>query len=117
MSACSQDEPVGTEPAIQVTETSSTAALPADNSVLYRGDLGRMGNFDLPSLETPVEVRWQRPVGPSVHGAPMLVGNTLLVPTVAARFVALDAESGEEKWTFTASGDLFSPPPVVDKIV
>lgn len=37
----------------------------------------------------------------------MLVGNTLLTFHSARRFVALNAENGEEKWTFSASGDLF----------
>ncbi|HEX5941562.1 MAG TPA: PQQ-binding-like beta-propeller repeat protein, partial [Anaerolineales bacterium] len=99
------------------TAVTEATVLPAFNALLYRGGTGRTGKFNVPRMEAAVEVQWQQEVGPSVHGSPLLVGNTLLVPTVTRRFVALDATSGEEKWIFEASGDLFSSPAVMDEVV
>src|SRR5215213_7418454 len=98
LSSCSQL--ASTVVTIDLTPTLNASVVSAESSILYRGDPGRTGTFKVPSIESPVDIRWQHSVGTSVHGAPVLVGSTLLVPTAAARFVALDAESGQEQWTF-----------------
>src|SRR5215204_1259143 len=122
LSACGSN----ISPKINTTITESIAPLaseatpipiPNSNPVLYRGDLGRTGNFNAEYIQPPVTVQWEYKFAPSVHGAPMLAGGTLFVPSVAGRFAALDIVSGEKLWEFTASGKLFSSPAIVDDAV
>ena len=115
LSACRQQG--AAQAVVNPTAATESATVQMRDAILYRGDTGRTGSFNLQPMEAPVEVQWQREVGASAHGGPLLWEDTLLVPTVAGRFVALDASSGEEKWTFEASGDLFSSPAVLDQVV
>ena len=106
---------IPTQTPVRLTEVMIVPTHPSSNTVHYRGDAGRTGTFDVQALDPSIGVQWNRSVGPSVHGAPVFVDKILLVPTVAARFVALDAGSGEEKRRFEADGRLLTPPAVGDQ--
>lgn len=106
--------------AVIPTEPGTTMEIPVtatDLPILYRGDTGRTGYVSVPAIKSVPNVQWKRQVGNSVHGAAVLAGDLLLVPTVDAHIDALDANTGETKWTFTASGDLFSSPAVAEDVV
>ena len=122
LSACDSNIPpkINATTTESITLSSSEATqipIPNSNPVLYRGDLGRTGNFDAEYIQPSATVQWEYKFAPSVHGAPMLAGSTLFVPSVAGRFAALDITNGEKLWEFTASGKLFSSPAIVDDAV
>ena len=58
ITACNQGGLIPVSLPVTIPETTTTPTLLPGRSVLYRGDLGRTGSFDLPSLEAPVDVRW-----------------------------------------------------------
>src|SRR5215207_5171007 len=122
LSACGSNVP----PTINMTTTESIQASSGEAAqtpnldsdlFVYRGDLGRSGNFTAGYIPSPVTAKWQYEFAPSVHGAPILAESALLIPSVAGRFAALDITNGEKLWEFTASGKLFSSPVILDDIV
>ncbi|MEM6785111.1 MAG: PQQ-binding-like beta-propeller repeat protein [Bacteroidota bacterium] len=48
-------------------------------------------------------IAWTASVDAPVYATPAQVGDLLLVPTTRGRLVALDAESGQTRWTYAAS--------------
>src|SRR5215207_2910080 len=122
LSACGLNEPpkINATTTESITLSSSEAAqTPNLNSDLfvYRGDLGRSGNYTAGYIPSPVTAKWQYEFAPSVHGAPISADSALFIPSVAGRFAALDVANGQKLWEFTASGKLFSSPVILDDIV
>ena len=48
-------------------------------------------------------------VGTAFEATPLMVDETLFIPTPYSRVIALDAETGEELWTFDAGLDKTDP--------
>ncbi len=65
-------------------------------------------------IPPPYAEAWRRDLGEmiDVRVQPIVSGGLVLVPTYAGRLHALDAGSGEPRWTFLAEGPFFSPPSV-----
>ena len=77
----------------------------------YRHDPERSGGTDA-AVATPLAVAWRSPVG-GAPSAPVVAGGKVFVAAVDLHTVhALDAESGEPLWAYTAEARVESPPTV-----
>jgi len=83
----------------------------AEDWPTYRHDAARSGHATT-ALPTALEHRWQQDVGGPLT-SPVVAGGRLFVAAIDAHTVhALDADSGEPLWRYTAGGRVDSPPTV-----
>ncbi|NOX56936.1 MAG: PQQ-binding-like beta-propeller repeat protein [Planctomycetes bacterium] len=77
----------------------------------YRHDPLRSGSTDC-RLPARLSTAWQAKVGGRLS-APVIAGGILLVSSIDShRVVALDAGTGQPRWTFVAGGRVDSPPTI-----
>ena len=69
----------------------------ANAEIFLGGEDGMVGLIDPTGV-----VKWQSNIRNSVMGAPMAVGQTVIVRDVQGRLFGLDRETGESKWDFQA---------------
>jgi len=69
----------------------------ANSEIFLGGEDGMVGLIDPTGV-----VKWQSNIRNSVMGAPMAVGQTVIVRDVQGRLFGLDRETGESKWDFQA---------------
>lgn len=75
----------------------------------YRGDAQRSGSTDAPGPARP-QTRWTTRL-PAKPSAPVIADGHVFVAAVDQHTLyALDADSGEKRWTYTAGGRIDSPP-------
>ncbi|MFP4057668.1 MAG: PQQ-binding-like beta-propeller repeat protein [Candidatus Brocadiia bacterium] len=90
-------------------EVGEVPAAQPDQWPTYRHDAGRSGATP---AAVPAEAKpaWQARVGGRLT-SPVVAGGLVLVASIDAHTVhALDARTGEARWTFTAGGRVDSPP-------
>jgi outer membrane protein assembly factor BamB len=78
---------------------SPTASL--EDAILYRGDPGRGGVYDEPAIRAFNGVAWQKSFDEDSY-FPIYAGDTLYIGTSSGKLLALDPDSGEERWSFAA---------------
>ena len=100
LSACSAS-PVISERVVATVPPSPTAAI--EVPVLYRADAGRTGIYDEPAIRTFNGVKWQKSFDEDSY-FPIYAGGTLYIGTSSGKLLALDPDSGEERWSFAAEG-------------
>jgi outer membrane protein assembly factor BamB len=77
----------------------------------YRHDAGRTGATSVP-VPTDLSPAWEATLGDDLSSL-VIANGTLFIPTVDDHTVhALNAETGEERWSFTAGGRVDSPPTI-----
>src|SRR5688500_10672062 len=86
-----------------------------DDMPTFRGDAGRNGEMTGPGPTAESGHLWR--VGDALTTAPVSDGNTIYVGTEAGDVVAVDAESGEERWRWSIGFPVAAAPAVVDGVV
>ena len=98
------------------TEVSALSPQPSSDWPTFRHDNARSGSTDA-SVPAGVRQAWVKKFGSSVS-APVIAGGTVYVSLVDAhRVVALDAETGTEKWAYHSNARVDSPPTVSGRLV
>jgi outer membrane protein assembly factor BamB len=77
----------------------------------YRHDPARSG-VTKASLNTPLSEKWSVEAGERLTGPVICDGRVYLASRKNHSVCALDAENGEKLWTFTAGGEIDSPPTI-----
>jgi outer membrane protein assembly factor BamB len=91
---------------------SSAASLESSSWPTYRHDAARTGCAD-GSAPTDLKVAWQTKLPGGRISAPVVAEGKVLVASVDAHTVhALDANGGEERWSYVAAGRVGTPPTV-----
>lgn len=81
----------------------------------YRGGAGRDGYYPAHGVPFYNGLKWQLTLD-SPALAPLIAGDSLFVPTVSGELLALDAETGTERWRFALSDSMASTPVVADGV-
>src|SRR5690349_3928012 len=98
LSACRQEE--ATQAAAIPTAATESAAVQMSDAILYRGDPGRSGVYDEPAPGAFAGVKWQRSFDEDAY-FPMYANETLYIGTASGKLLALDPESGDERWSYS----------------
>lgn len=69
---------------------------------LFRADAGRTGQFVGPAVRELSGERWEFRLGTIATAAPVYADGTVYLASARGRLVAIDAESGQQRWTFRA---------------
>lgn len=75
---------------------------------LFGADPARSGLYNLPAIRQLPAQKWQVNIFNDFLGAPLLVGNTLYIGTYDGRVFALDAATGETRWSSPPTGSMQS---------
>lgn len=82
---------------------------------LFRGD-PQMQGVSPETVEPPLELLWTYEPAveegrrrPPIEASPVILDGTVYVGTQAAEFLAIDLETGEERWKFEAEGSITAP--------
>ena len=106
LSACRQEG--ATQAVVNPTAATESAAVQMRNAILYRGDPGRSGVYDEPAPDAFTEVKWQRSFDEDAY-FPMYANETLYIGTASGKLLALDPESGDERWSYsTGNGPILA---------
>jgi eukaryotic-like serine/threonine-protein kinase len=97
--ACSAS-PAISEP-IVTTRIPARPTVAVENSVLYRQDIGRRGVYYQPAIRNLGGVIWQRDFDEDAY-FPVYANGTLYIGTSSGKLLALDPDSGDERWSFAA---------------
>jgi eukaryotic-like serine/threonine-protein kinase len=96
-------------PAI-ATKTPSMTGQPVETppvspgaQLLYRADPGRRGVYDVNALRVLGGIQWERSFDEDAY-FPVYAGDTLYIGTASGRLLALEPESGQQRWSFAANG-------------
>jgi outer membrane protein assembly factor BamB len=82
----------------------------------YRGDPLRSGST-LMKISSQLEAAWNVSIASKIS-APVVAGGSVLVSAIDEhRIIALDATTGQRKWSFTAGGRVDSPPTIYRGLV
>ena len=95
--ACSASPVISERVVTTPIPVSPTVAV--ENSVLYRQDVGRRGVYYQPAIRSLSGVKWQRDFDEDAY-FPVYVNGTLYIGTSSGKLLALDPDSGEERWSF-----------------
>jgi outer membrane protein assembly factor BamB len=87
-----------------------------DDWPTYRGDAARSGATDAP-VPAELTCRWQAEIGGKLSSLVVAGGRAFVAAVDRHTIHALDAESGEALWTFTAGARVDSPPTVWQGLV
>jgi outer membrane protein assembly factor BamB/formylglycine-generating enzyme required for sulfatase activity len=80
---------------------------------LWRGNLGRTGEFNHPGpLQQPAKA-WTYDMGDAVKASPVVVDGTVYIGAENGRFAALDLATGQPRWTYEAGSGILSSAAVV----
>jgi outer membrane protein assembly factor BamB len=101
ITACSASPVISERVVATVPPPSPTAAIEAP--VLYRADAGRQGVYDEPAIRKFNGVKWQKSFDEDSY-FPIYAEGTLYIGTSSGKLLALDPDSGEERWSFAAVG-------------
>ena len=96
-----------------VDDQASSSDRPSDDWPTYRHDAGRSGFTPSP---VPVDLKraWQSELGGRLTSVVIAGGKVFVARVDAHTLHALDADSGEALWTFTAGGRIDSPPTIYE---
>jgi outer membrane protein assembly factor BamB len=75
----------------------------------YRGDAQRSGSTDAPGPTRP-QARWTTRLPATPSASVVAAGYVFVAAVDAHTLYALDADSGERRWTYVAGGRIDSPP-------
>lgn len=75
---------------------------------LWRGNLGRTGEFPHAGPVENPSVAWRYDFGAPVKASPVIVAGTVYVGADNGRFAALDLATGQPKWTYEAGAAIGS---------
>jgi outer membrane protein assembly factor BamB len=99
-----------------VTSPSPSDEQPADIP-MYKGNPARTGEMPGPGPNgQPVEL-WRVQIDGQIKSAPAIVGGTLFIGGGDGAVYALDAATGEERWTFAAASAISSSPAIASGLV
>ena len=96
ISACNQI------PGVQIVipvPTPTVLETGAPESTLYRADAARSGVYQMPALPDLHGVKWQKSFAEDAY-FPMYADGTLYIGTANGSLLALDPQSGEERWSY-----------------
>jgi len=99
-----------------------STALPASptvsiaDGILYRGDAGRRGISYEPAVRSLGGVKWQKSFDEDAY-FPMFADDTLYIGTASGKLLALDPDSGEERWSFAAESGPILAVAVADGLI
>lgn len=82
----------------------------------YRGTAERNGYYPAHGLPTFNGVKWQKTLETPAL-APLYAEGTLYVGTIGGDLIALDGETGEERWRYAHGDSMASTPAVVEGVV
>ena len=98
-------------PAYQRLITSTDSALGSDDWPTFRHDANRSGT-SIQSINAKVGIRWDAKPGGRLT-SPVIAGGRVYVAQIDAHTLhALNQETGDPEWTFTAGARIDSPPTV-----
>ena len=83
------------------TRLPASPAVGITDGILYRGDAGRRGISYEPAVRSLSGVKWQKSFDEDAY-FPVFAGNALYIGTASGKLLALDPDSGEERWSFEA---------------
>jgi outer membrane protein assembly factor BamB len=101
LSGCSAS-PIISERVVATVPPPSPSAV-VEEPILYRADAGRQGAYDEPALRTLQGVKWQKSFDEDSY-FPVYADGTVYIGTSGGKLLALDPDSGEERWSFAAGG-------------
>jgi len=81
---------------------------------LWRGNLGRTGEFPHPGPVGKPEITWTYDFGAPVKASPVIVDGVVYVGADNGRFAALNLNTGEPEWTYEAGSAIRSSAAVLD---
>lgn len=84
------------------TRLPASPAVGITDGILYRGDAGRRGISYEPAVRSLSGVKWQKSFDEDAY-FPVFAGNALYIGTASGKLLALDPDSGEERWVFAAA--------------
>jgi outer membrane protein assembly factor BamB len=84
---------------------------------LYRGNAQRTGLVNVPGVPNLAGVAWQKQIGEAGFSSPVYVDGVIYLGTNRGDLLALDAESGDELWTYTEVGGNAGPAAVAGNVV
>ena len=82
----------------------------------YRHDMERSGRTDV-SLSTDLREKWARELGGKLSAVVVALGKVFVAKVDEHTLYALDAQSGDVLWTYTAGGRIDSPPTIYQGLV
>jgi eukaryotic-like serine/threonine-protein kinase len=114
ITACSASPVISERVVSTAIPPSPTAAI--ESPVLYRGDAGRQGVYAEPAIRTFDSVKWQKSFDEDSY-FPVYAEGMLYLGTSSGKLLALDPDSGEERWSFAAEGGPLLAVAVTDGLV
>jgi len=99
------------------TATISTPTIIPEPISLYRGNAQRSGAVNVTGVPKLAGVAWRKQVGEAGFSSPVYVDGVIYLGTNRGDLLALDAESGDERWAFTAVGGNAGPVAVAGDVV
>ena len=101
-----------------VSDASPSAEGRVATASMYRGGPDRSGVFPGPGPEGTVIEHWHVDTGSAIHSQPAVVDGVVYLTTGGGEILALDADTGAERWSHDAGDDgLMSSPAVADGLV
>jgi eukaryotic-like serine/threonine-protein kinase len=85
----------------------ATASTPSPAG-MFRNSLDHAGIYADSSTGIYAGVLWRKQLGSAVRSSPTIVGGVVLIGSSDGHFYALDANTGQERWKFSADGAVAS---------
>ncbi|HCC82650.1 MAG TPA: hypothetical protein DEQ25_15895, partial [Methylophaga sp.] len=86
-----------------------------ESSAMFRADIQRSGNFQTTGPQTKPEILWRYHAEVGASSSPVSSGNLIFSGRFDGLMLALNNQTGEEKWRFVTQAGIFSTPAVAEE--